>query len=298
VQVVTSSDVESLVGHEQQKQMLGCEENASCIAELAGALGVDKLCTGSLGKVEDTLVLSLRVIDVATSKVDSRLYELESRKAAFIGRMPQFVRQLFPGQSAKLPPLPVVERQPEHAPEKKPEPVVEKQPEPVVEKQPEPAVEKPAAPVELVGPPFPLPEPKPSESPSGKPAVKTAEAKPGEGDVKTAAVDPPKAEEKPKVAAGALNPLIPPREQRWPAKASKWLEKPPVWAALGGVLLLGGLAAYDSNASRNPGASLLLFSGTMAGAASLGLCWCPWAEGPVEQRRVVASPSSPAGLPK
>jgi len=95
-QVVTSNEVESMLGLEQRKQIVGCNENVSCVAEIAGALGVDMLCTGSLGIVDGTSVLTLRVIDVRKARVEARLYETDSRAGAFIAKMPGLAAKLFP----------------------------------------------------------------------------------------------------------------------------------------------------------------------------------------------------------
>lgn len=46
--VVSAKQMGSLLGQERQKQLLGCsEESASCMAELAAALGSDAIVTGS-----------------------------------------------------------------------------------------------------------------------------------------------------------------------------------------------------------------------------------------------------------
>jgi TolB-like protein len=61
--VVASADLASLVDLERQKQMANCA-NDSCMAELAGALGVDFLVTGSIGKLGDSYLLNIKLLDV------------------------------------------------------------------------------------------------------------------------------------------------------------------------------------------------------------------------------------------
>ncbi len=61
VSVVTEGEMNSLLGLERQKQLLGCASQ-SCTAELAGALGVDALVTGSLAKAGGGYVVNLKVI--------------------------------------------------------------------------------------------------------------------------------------------------------------------------------------------------------------------------------------------
>ena len=61
VKVTTAGDVASVLGLERQKQLLGCSESG-CLAELAGALGVDGLLTGSLVKTSAGWLVTLKVV--------------------------------------------------------------------------------------------------------------------------------------------------------------------------------------------------------------------------------------------
>jgi len=141
VNVVADAEIKSILGVEQRKQMLGCDEDASCMAELAGALGVDKVVSGSLGRIDSTQVLTLRLIDVKTARAEQRVLEpIEGGAAKFIGRMPALVAQLFADR------LPKAAQAPPPAP---PAPV---------------AVAKPAAPASApaaVSSPAPAPAPAP-----------------------------------------------------------------------------------------------------------------------------------------
>lgn len=50
--VIAKSDIASMLSLEQQKQVLGCDTDASsCLAEIGGALGVKRVVAGSLGRV-------------------------------------------------------------------------------------------------------------------------------------------------------------------------------------------------------------------------------------------------------
>lgn len=63
VRVTTSSEIQQLLGFERQKQLLGCSDSsASCMAELANALGVDGIVTGSIGKIGSAYQLNLKII--------------------------------------------------------------------------------------------------------------------------------------------------------------------------------------------------------------------------------------------
>lgn len=69
VRVITPEDVAVLLGHERQKQLLGCaDESTSCIAELAGALGADGVLSGSLARVGKKLSVTIKIIDPSSAR--------------------------------------------------------------------------------------------------------------------------------------------------------------------------------------------------------------------------------------
>lgn len=61
IAVRTKNDVAQLLGAERQKQLLGCSDG-SCLAELAGGLGVDALLSGTVTKTESSWLATLRVL--------------------------------------------------------------------------------------------------------------------------------------------------------------------------------------------------------------------------------------------
>jgi hypothetical protein len=61
--VTTKTEVSALLGFERQKQLLGCsEESSSCLAEIAGALGVDGVLVGSVATFGAELALTVKVV--------------------------------------------------------------------------------------------------------------------------------------------------------------------------------------------------------------------------------------------
>lgn len=70
--VINSKELETMMGFEQQKQALNCGSD-SCIAEIVGAMGVDCVLTGSVGKIADGFLLNLRVIDSRRAAVLSSI---------------------------------------------------------------------------------------------------------------------------------------------------------------------------------------------------------------------------------
>lgn len=77
--VVASADLMALVDLERQKQMANCA-NDSCMAELAGALGVEFLVTGNLGKLGESYLLNIKMLDV------KRAVTLASVSERFMGK--------------------------------------------------------------------------------------------------------------------------------------------------------------------------------------------------------------------
>jgi hypothetical protein len=93
VQVLSMSDIEATLGYEQQKQLLGCDDT-SCMAELGGAMGCRLILSSKVGRVGDTYVLALSVIDTQSVKVVSSTYDtVEGKPDALITR----IRSAVPG---------------------------------------------------------------------------------------------------------------------------------------------------------------------------------------------------------
>src|SRR5687767_15810965 len=63
VRVTTPSEIGALIGLERTKQLLGCaDDSTNCIVELANALGVDGIVTGSIGRFGKSWVVNIKVI--------------------------------------------------------------------------------------------------------------------------------------------------------------------------------------------------------------------------------------------
>ena len=73
--VISNDDIQAMMQLEGEKQNLGCTDDMSCLSEIGGALGVDNLVVGHVGKVQDSFVISLRLINPNEAKVDNRLVE-------------------------------------------------------------------------------------------------------------------------------------------------------------------------------------------------------------------------------
>jgi len=63
VRVTTPKDLETVLGVEKQKQLLGCaDDSSSCMAEIAEALGAAGLVTGQIAKVGQRYQLNVKIM--------------------------------------------------------------------------------------------------------------------------------------------------------------------------------------------------------------------------------------------
>ncbi len=86
--VIARGDLAALVSLEQMKHVVQGPCDTACLAELGGALGVDKLVVGQVGKLADTHVITLQLIDPSAVKVDNRIVE------SFVGEESQLIRSV------------------------------------------------------------------------------------------------------------------------------------------------------------------------------------------------------------
>ncbi|MEW5851600.1 MAG: hypothetical protein AB2A00_22610 [Myxococcota bacterium] len=63
--VVATTEVAGLLNAEQQSQAANCDDT-SCLVEIAGALGVDQLAAGSVGRAGSIFVMNVRLISART----------------------------------------------------------------------------------------------------------------------------------------------------------------------------------------------------------------------------------------
>jgi TolB-like protein len=86
--VISQSEIKDILGFEQQKQMLGCDDE-SCLAEIGDALGVDRMVTGTVGKVGETFVINIKLIDSAKAQAIDRVGETIAGRVELL---PPFIR--------------------------------------------------------------------------------------------------------------------------------------------------------------------------------------------------------------
>ncbi|MDP1828923.1 MAG: hypothetical protein Q8L48_37020 [Archangium sp.] len=93
-EVLSTKDVQTLLGLERQKQLLGCSEtSSSCIAELGGALGARFVLSGSLVKLGDAFQLTLSTLDAQRVQPVGRSVRLADSLAALMETLPWAVAE-------------------------------------------------------------------------------------------------------------------------------------------------------------------------------------------------------------
>jgi hypothetical protein len=106
VRALGPSDVRDMLDAEKQKQLLGCDKE-SCMAQIAGAMGAERLIAGMVGKLGDVHVVTLKLIDTQSAEVTSRA----TRKFQRIDEVPDaigpLVDELLGAQAKARPPLPL-----------------------------------------------------------------------------------------------------------------------------------------------------------------------------------------------
>lgn len=85
---LTAKDVQTILGMERQKQLLGCSEGSTCLTELAGALGAPYVLSGTISQLGPSLQLSMQMLDVSKSQVLARSIR--------IARNAEALRELLP----------------------------------------------------------------------------------------------------------------------------------------------------------------------------------------------------------
>src|SRR5688572_256451 len=81
--------MKDMLDAEQQKMLLGCDKE-SCMAEIAGAMGAERLVAGSVGALGAMFVVTLKLIDTKSAQVASRA----SRRFGKIEEVPDAIGPL------------------------------------------------------------------------------------------------------------------------------------------------------------------------------------------------------------
>jgi len=95
--VIGRDDVAAMLQYEADKQNLGCsEDQTSCLAELGDALGVRRIVIGQVGKVGDSYVVNLRLVQTEQVVVENRVTETyRGREEVLLQAVPHAARKLL-----------------------------------------------------------------------------------------------------------------------------------------------------------------------------------------------------------
>lgn len=97
IRVTSNAQLVAVLGFERQKQLMGCDESG-CVAELANALGVDGLITGTVAKFGEFLQVNVNVVAASTSKPlavwSARLRDEEALFEAMKAAAPGIAREI------------------------------------------------------------------------------------------------------------------------------------------------------------------------------------------------------------
>lgn len=103
-EVIGASDISAMIGFEAMKDALGCSDVA-CAAELSGALGVQYVLAGSVGRIGRQVIISLTLIDSAQQRVVGRVQRrVTDDEDLYVKAIEDNVTKLFDKESpAKAP---------------------------------------------------------------------------------------------------------------------------------------------------------------------------------------------------
>ena len=82
--LITGEDLRQMVALEAEKQSVGCSDDSSCLAELAGAMGARYVVFGEVGKLDNIIVVNLNLFDSQEAKGAGRVMV----RANGLGRVP------------------------------------------------------------------------------------------------------------------------------------------------------------------------------------------------------------------
>jgi TolB-like protein len=106
--VIGKSDINAVIGFEKQKQVMGCGDDSTCLAEIGGALGVDFILVGSLGTIGDLFRLDLKLVDAKKARVRARVgVTVEGKESKLVAAVQKAVRDLLTPLVSSEPPPPV-----------------------------------------------------------------------------------------------------------------------------------------------------------------------------------------------
>ncbi len=100
ISAIGMDEITAMISLEAQKQMMGCDETDSCLAEIAGALGVDEILTGRISELASGRNIALKRVSQTQARVltsfDERLQPNDGEE--FLAAIGPAVKDLFPAR--------------------------------------------------------------------------------------------------------------------------------------------------------------------------------------------------------
>ena len=96
--MITGQDLRQMVALEAEKQSIGCADDSSCLAELAGAMGARFVIFGDVGKLDDIIVVNLNLFDSTEAKAAGRGMIQANSLGQLPAQVPPAVQQLLFGE--------------------------------------------------------------------------------------------------------------------------------------------------------------------------------------------------------
>lgn len=75
ISVISQDDIKAMLSKAALDSSAECSDSMECVVEIGASLGLSKLVTGAVGKVKDTFVISVQLIDVRNADVVNRVLE-------------------------------------------------------------------------------------------------------------------------------------------------------------------------------------------------------------------------------
>jgi len=106
--VISSSDVADMLGLEKLKLLTGCIDDV-CVTEIGGALGVRFMLSGSVGRLGDELIVSLKIMDTDRQEIVQRAqYAIAADERLYARGVKVAVAELLGiAAEADQPPVPI-----------------------------------------------------------------------------------------------------------------------------------------------------------------------------------------------
>ena len=73
LKVISKEEMKAMIGFEFEKKSMGCSDDISCLAEIGGALGVDFIVSGTLGRIKKMYILNMMMINIKKASVKNRI---------------------------------------------------------------------------------------------------------------------------------------------------------------------------------------------------------------------------------